>query len=610
MPSEFAVLNEDLKKIEGRYSPASMLLITIVGIALAEIIAMIVIYPLRDLPYYQQVVVDAGIMTLIIFPLLYYLSFRPILKHVAQRQKVERILKSRLRIVEFAHSRSLDQLLQFTLDELESQTESQVGYFHFIEPDQTTIKLQTWSTNTLQTMCQVGGVERHYPLDQAGVWADCVRQQRPVMHNDYASLPDRKGQPEGHAPIMREMAVPVLRDGKIVAVLGVGNKRNDYTLDDVELVSTLADFTWDIVKHKQVDDAQRESEAKFHNLADWTYDWELWLGPEANIVYTSPSSERITGYRQDEFMADPSLLVAIVHPDDQPGYAEHHQMVHDGRVGTTIMEYRVVARDGQEHWIEHICHPLFDKDNQYLGRRISNRDNTKRKLAELEIQERNLREKQLTQMLHTMQLEIARDLHDTIGQNIGYLRMKLDYLDEKSLPYQENELKAELNQMSQVANESYDLVRGTLAILQLKDPDDLFQLFKRYADQVVERSGLRVKFSDDGNMGELSTYQMRQLFYIFREALSNIERHSGADQAYVEIGWEDNQLKLSIADNGQGFDPARSLAGGHYGLKFMRERSEMMNGSFHLISEPGAGTRISVSVPTGERQPGRLNLNE
>jgi PAS domain S-box-containing protein len=610
MPTEFSVLNDDLKKIQGRYSPASMLLITIFGIAVAEIIAMIVVYSFRDLPYYQQVLIDAGIMTLIIFPLLYYLSFRPILQHIRQRQKVERILKSRLRIVEFAHSHTLDELLQFTLDELESLTESKIGYFHFIEPDQTTIKLQTWSTNTLQTMCKVSSPEYHHPLDRAGVWADCVRQRRPVVHNDYASLADRRGLPEGHVPLVRDLAVPVLRDGKIVAVQGVGNKQNDYTVNDVELVSTLADFTWDIVKHKQADDAQRESEAKFHNLADWTYDWELWVGPDANIIYTSPSSERITGYRQDELMASPDLLLHIVHPEDQSEYFEHHARVHDERTGSTIMEYRVLTRDGQKRWIEHVCHPLFDKGNRYLGRRISNRDITKRKMAQFELQERNRREKHLTQMLHTMQLEIARDLHDTIGQNIGYLRMKLDYLDEKKTPYLENDLKGELKQMSQVANESYDLVRGTLAILQLKNPGDLFQLFKRYADQVVERSRLKVEFEHDGGTGELSTYQMRQLFYIFREALSNIEKYSGADQARVEISWEDGMLKLSIADNGKGFDRDRSLANGHYGLKFMRERTEMMNGSFQLTSEPGAGTRIAVAVPVEERQRVKLNLNE
>ena len=197
-----------------------------------------------------------------------------------------------------------------------------------------------------------------------------------------------------------------------------------------------------------------------------------------------------------------------------------------------------------------------------------------------------------------MQLDIARDLHDTIGQNIGYLRMKLDYMVEKDLAAQGNDLKSEFSQMSQVANESYDLVRGTLAILQSQDPDDLLQLFKRYAGQVVERSALEVEFTGNGKAGHITTHQMRQLFYIFREALSNIEKHSGASHARVDMSWSANSVKLSIIDNGKGFEPSLLAApnGHHYGLMFMRQRAEMMNGSFQLSTEPGAGTQIIIDV--------------
>jgi PAS domain S-box-containing protein len=603
MTSKTNPFENDLKRIQGRYSPASIFGITILGIALAEVIAMLIVYFFQHLPYYQQVLLDATVMTAIIFPLLYFLSFRSILRHIQQRYQVEQILKSRLRIIEHARVHDLNEILQFTLDELESLTGSSVGFFHFIDSDQTTIQLQTWSTNTLQTMCTVGGAERHYPLDQAGVWADCVRQQKAVVHNNYTSLGDRKGLPEGHAPIFREMAVPILRNGKIAAVLGVGNKPKDYTPNDVELVSKLADFTWDIVQHLRAGDALRESDEKFRTLVDWTYDWEMWVGPDAKIIYISPASERITGYQPDEFMADPGLILRIVHSDDRDAFSAHYDQVHDETNGAMAVEFRLTARDGQERWIEHICRPLFGEDNRYLGRRISNRDITDRKRNEAEILERNRREKQLIQMLYSMQLDIARDLHDTIGQNIGYLRMRLDYLADKSLVARTADLSAELNQMSQVANESYDLVRGTLAILQTQNPSDLFQLFKRYAVQVVERSELKVEFNDEGEPGELSTHQMRQLFYIFREALSNIEKHSGANQVRVNLCWDAGVSILSIIDNGRGFDPAGTATDGHYGLKFMRERTEMMNGSFQLISQPGAGTRIVICVPVQSGQP-------
>ena len=174
----------DLKKIQGRYSPASILLITIFGIAMAEILAMIVVYYFRYLPYYQQIFLDAAFMTVIIFPLLYVLSFRPLLLHIQQRYRVERIIQARLRLIQFANTHTLKELLQFTLDEIEFLTGSMIGYFHFLEADQKTLRLQAWSTNTIQNMCSITNTDTHYAVDQAGVWADCVRQRQPVVHND------------------------------------------------------------------------------------------------------------------------------------------------------------------------------------------------------------------------------------------------------------------------------------------------------------------------------------------------------------------------------------------------------------------------------------------
>lgn len=589
--------DDSLDKIQGKYSPLFILLITIIGIAMAETIAMIVVYFERHLPYYQQVAIDAAVMTVIIFPILYFLSFRPILLHIQQRRQVELILKSRLRIIQFAGAHTLDEMLHFALDELEFLTESQAGYFHFIEADQKRIKLQTWSTNTVQNICRVNGVEAHYAVDEAGVWADCVRQRKVVVHNDYESLPDRKGLPEGHAQIVREMAVPVLRDEKIVAVLGVGNKLKNYTTGDVELVSTLADFIWDIIKQKQAGDALRASEEKFRTLVDWTYDWENWIDPQGNIIYTSPSCERITGYGPDDFIHDPELLIQIVHPDDRDFYSEHHQIVHDETAGVNRAEYRIIGRTGNVRWVEHVCRPLFGTDNRYLGRRISNRDITERKQAEREIRERNQKEKMLTQTIHTMQLDIARDLHDTVGQNISFLRMKLDYLAWKKT-LKRADLQTEIQSMIKAANESYDLIRGMLAVLQSGDDStDLFRLFSRYAEQIEERSTFKAIFSVQGDTRSFSAKRMRQLFYIFREALSNIEKHAAATLVTTKIIWNDDHLVFTVSDDGKGFDISNVQYSSHFGLKFMRDRVEMLNGYMEIHSKIGTGTNIIIQVP-------------
>jgi GAF domain-containing protein len=118
----------------------------------------------------------------------------------------------------------------------------------------------------------------HYIVDQAGVWAGCIRQRRPVIHNDCADLSHREGLPEGNTPVIRMLAVPVFRDERIVAVLGVGNKETDYSRNDVKVVSEFAEMTWDIILRKRAEIELRKSEnslrkaQRIARLGSWELD--------------------------------------------------------------------------------------------------------------------------------------------------------------------------------------------------------------------------------------------------------------------------------------------------------------------------------------------------
>jgi len=178
---------------------------------------------------------------------------------ITQRKQNEAVLAARLRLSEFATTHTLDELLRQTLDEAELITGSQIGFFHFVEADQKTLSLQIWSTNTLTAMCTAASNGLHYPVDEAGVWADCVVTRQPVIHNDYASLPHRKELPPGHVPVGRELIIPVLRGQQVVAILGVGNKPTDYQPQDVEAISLLANIAWDIVMRQRAEAGLRAS---------------------------------------------------------------------------------------------------------------------------------------------------------------------------------------------------------------------------------------------------------------------------------------------------------------------------------------------------------------
>ena len=91
---------------------------------------------------------------------------------------------------------------------------------------------------------------------------DCVREKRPVIHNDYPALPHRKGLPDGHPPVIRELSIPIMRSGRVVAILGIGNKPEDYTQEDIEAASYLADIAWEIARRKRVEEELRENQSR------------------------------------------------------------------------------------------------------------------------------------------------------------------------------------------------------------------------------------------------------------------------------------------------------------------------------------------------------------
>ncbi len=173
-------------------------------------------------------------------------------------------LEIRLSLTDYARTHTLDELLTLSLDRVGELVKSPIGFYHFVGPDQKTLLLQQWSTRTLRDFCRTEGKGSHYSVDQAGVWVDCLHQKKAVIHNDYSALLHKKGMPEGHAKVVRELVVPVFRENKAVAILGVGNKPTDYTQRDAGIVSYFADVTWEIVNQKRIEESLKKTTYDLH----------------------------------------------------------------------------------------------------------------------------------------------------------------------------------------------------------------------------------------------------------------------------------------------------------------------------------------------------------
>jgi signal transduction histidine kinase len=191
---------------------------------------------------------------------------------------------------------------------------------------------------------------------------------------------------------------------------------------------------------------------------------------------------------------------------------------------------------------------------------------------------------------------VSRDLHDTLSQNLGYLHLKLDQGlaggGPKNLPWS----KADLIKMRDAADEAYQMVRGTLRTLRANQSPLTHLLQDQFAG-LAEQNNIDYRFYEEGQPRPLPAEALHQIFYIYREAVSNVTRHSAARHIEAALIWEPAGLSIRICDDGQGFDPASVEHNQSFGLAIMKERVEALNGRLDLHSSPGAGTQVTVWLP-------------
>lgn len=309
-------------------------------------------------------------------------------RDITEHKQTQEIFRLRLSLMEYAAKHSLDELLQKTLDEIEGLTNSSISFFHFVEADRKTLSLQAWSTRTLKEFCKAEGKGLHYLIEEAGVWADCVREKRPVIHNDYPSLPDRKGLPEGHAQVVRELVVPVTKNERIMAILGVGNKPQDYTGKDAELVSYLADIVWEITERKRAEDALQENEEKFRSIVENALAGIFTIDNAYHFIYVNEELCKILGYSEEQLLR--MDFREVLSDDSQDVVTERYVRRQRGEEVPSRYEMSIVRSDGEIRNVEMSVTVVKDKNRNALsmGQLVDITERKRMEAALLESEER------------------------------------------------------------------------------------------------------------------------------------------------------------------------------------------------------------------------------
>jgi PAS domain S-box-containing protein len=401
-----------------------------------------------------------------------------------------------------------------------------------------------------------------------------------------------------------------------------------------------AGMTEDITERKRAEEKLKQSELRFRTVADFNYDWETWRGPDGTYVYVSPSCERISGYRPEEFMDDPDLLIRIAHPDDRDALISH---VEEELISEHVMklEFRIIDRNGSEHWISHICQPVHKEDGTSLGPRASNRDITERKKAEAELSkhrdhlEELVRERtaELEKLNNRLRIEISERemaekellrLNEELGayaQTVSHelrtplagIWLALEYLErisgELSTERFQEEAKGTVLKAKSTVKKADEEVKHLLELAEAGqvptevsdvDVSSVVDGILLDIEEEVTRLGARVEL--DGDLGMIKANETH-IHQLFSNLIVNAIRHCDSREPHIEIALlgEDSDAghRYLVQDNGSGIPPelmgrlfspfVKGEGGGSgTGLAIVEKIVKIYNGSIRAYNNNGA----------------------
>lgn len=196
---------------------------------------------------------------------------------------------------------------------------------------------------------------------------------------------------------------------------------------------------------------------------------------------------------------------------------------------------------------------------------------------------------------------LSRQMHDGPAQALSNFILQTE-IAMRLLEVDPAQARDELGNLKGAAMGTFQKVRNFIFELRPMMLDDLGLLptIKRYSDAVKEQSGIDVSVTISGNERRLEPYLEVMVFRAVQELMGNVIRHSQGNQLKINLDLADDLIRIQVDDNGKGFDPDSVQEGKSLGLKLIRERVEMLGGSFEIDSAVGKGTRIIFSLPLQE----------
>ena len=366
-----------------------------------------------------------------------------------------------------------------------------------------------------------------------------------------------------------------------------------------------------------------EAEFKYRTVADHTYDWESWTGPDGSFLYCSPSCERITGYPAEAFMNDDHRLLDIVYPEDRPKVEDHFQN-HFDSPRLQGLEFRICHRNGQIRHLEHLCLPVRDEQGRFLGRRASTRDISVRKQAECEIRKARDAAEAANRAKTVFLANMSHELRTPLNAILGFAQLMLRDAGV------ENGYRRELETIDRSGRHLLALINDVLEISRIeagrtqvrREPYDLFQVIQDVASiaQVrAESKGLALEVKTKRSLPQYVLGDAHHLRQVLLNLLGNAVKFTDQGRVRLRVAPRKGRLYFEVRDSGPGIPEEERQQvfeafyqtqtgvdlgeGTGLGLTIASEFVRLMEGRLGVTEAPSGGSLFSFSLPLMLAQP-------